>query len=106
MTYTVNVAKSAEKDIQEVSDVIAYDYCDPMAATRLVGRIFDGIDSLSEMPNRYSLSSNPLLAAVGCRQTSVGNFLILYMVDEEELAVNVVAIVYCRRSTDFVKNRI
>ena len=105
MTYTVNVAESAARDIKEIADLIAYDYCDPMAATRLVGRIFDEIESLAEMPFRYSLSSNPLLAAVGCRQTSVGNFLILYMVDDKESAVNVVAIVYCRRTTDFVRNR-
>ena len=42
------------------------------------------------------------LAALDCRQFAVGNFNIVYRVDERSHLVNVVAISYDRRLTDFI----
>ena len=61
MNYRVEIAESAERDISEVADVVAFAYGDPIGASRLANRIFDAIESLSEMPYRFPLSRNPVL---------------------------------------------
>ena len=106
MKYSIRIAESAERDISEISDVVAFAYGDPIGASRLAGRILDAIESLSEMPCRHPVSRNPALAALSCRQFAVGNFNIVYRVDEISHSVNVVAISYDRRLTDFVAERL
>ena len=106
MSYRVEIAESAEHDIAEVSDVVAFAYGDPVGASRLAGRIFGEIESLSEMPARYPLSRNPVLAALDCRQFTVGNFNVIYRIDEATQTVYVVAVAYCRRLTNFVAERL
>ena len=61
MSYQVEVAESAERDIAEVADVVAFAYGDPVGASRLAGRIFDVIASLSEIPGIKRVA--PILAA-------------------------------------------
>lgn len=82
MSYRVKIAESAEHDITEVADVVAFAYGDPVGAFRLATRIFDAIESLSEMPARHPLSRNPVLAAMDCHQFTVGNFNVIYRIDE------------------------
>ena len=106
MSYRVEIAESAERDIAEVSDVVAFAYGDPLGASRLAGRIFDAIESLSEMPARHPLSRNPVLAALDCRQFDVGNFNVVYRINEASQTVYVVAVAYFRRLTDFVAERL
>ena len=105
MTYSIKIAESAEHVITEISDVVAFAYGDPVGAERLAARILDAIESLSEMPYRYPVSHNPALAALNCRQFAVGNFNIVYQVDEGSHTVGVVAISYFRRLTDFIAER-
>lgn len=106
MSYAVEIAESAERDITEISDVVAFAYGDPVGAARIAGRILDEIGTLSEMPARYPISRNPAIAPLGCRQFSVGNFNIVYRIDETSKTVHVVAVSYFRRLTDFVASRI
>lgn len=106
MNYRVDIAESAERDIAEISDVVAFAYGDPAGALRLAGRIFDQIEALAEMPTRYPLSHNPVLAALDCRQFAVGNFNVVYRIDEPAQAVRVVAVAYNRRLTDFIAERL
>ena len=106
MSYRVEIADSAERDLTEISDAVAFAYGDAIGAARLSRRILDEIASLCEMPARYPLSRNPALAALDCRQFAVGNFNIVYRIDDAANAVHVVAIAYSRRLTDFVAQRI
>ena len=84
--------------------------CAPVAEVRerLLSRYEPSraIESLAEMPSRYPLSRNPALAALDCHQFTVGNFNIVCRIDEMAQAVNVVAIAYFRRLTDFVAGRV
>ena len=106
MSYAVEIAESAERDIAAISDVVAFAYGDPIGAAKIASRIFDEIGTLSEMPSRYPISSNPAIAPLGCRQFSVGNFNIVYRIDEPAKTVHVVAVAYFRRLTDFAASRI
>lgn len=106
MSYGVEIAESAERDIADVTDVVAFAYGDPIGASRLAQRILDAAESLSEMPARYPLSRSPALAALGCHQFTVGNFNVVYRIDESAQKVHVVAVAYSRRLTDFVAERI
>ena len=106
MIYRVEIAESAERDISEVADVVAFAYGDPVGASRLANKIFDAIESLSEMPYRFPLSRNPVISALGCHQFAVGNFNIVYRIDDAAETVSVVAVAYSRRLTDFVADRL
>ena len=106
VSYHVEIAESAEHDIAEIADVVAFAYGDSIGASRLANRIFDAIESLSEMPARFPLSHNPVLAALDCRQFTVGNFNVVYRIDESAQKVHVVAVAYFRRLTDFVTERL
>ena len=106
MSYHVEIAESAERDIADVADVVAFAYGDPVGASRLAQRIFDAAASLSEMPYRFPLSRNPVLAALDCHQFAVGNFNIVYRIDETTQTVSVVAVAYFRRLTNFVAERL
>ena len=106
MSYHVEIAESAERDLTEITDVVAFAYGDAIGAARLARRILDAIESLDEMPHRYPLSRNPVLATLDCHQFAVGNFNIVYRINDASNVVNVVAIAYYRRLTDFVVNRI
>ena len=68
MSYHVEIAESAERDLMEITDVVAFAYGDAIGADRLARRILDAIESLDEMPHRYPLSRNPVLAALDCHQ--------------------------------------
>ena len=51
-------------------------------------------------------ATNTLLAAMNCRQLTVGNFNIIYRIDKAAQDVHVVAVAYYRRLTDFAAERI
>ena len=106
MIFAVEIAESAERDITEIADVIAFAYGDPIGAQRVTGRIFAEIESLAEMPMRYPLAENSMLAALQCRQFAVGNFNIIYQIDETKKQVCVVAVAYNRRLPHFVLQRL
>lgn len=106
MSYHVEIAESAEHDITEISDAVAFAYGDPIGAQRLANRIFTAIESLTEMPARFPVSNNPILAALNCHHFAVGNFNIIYRIDEESQTVNVIAVAYYRRLTDFAAERV
>lgn len=106
MSYHVEIAESAERDITEIADAVAFAYGDPIGAQRLADRIFAAIESLTEMPMRFPVSGNPILAALKCHQFAVGNFNIIYRIDETAQTVHVVAVAYYRRLTDFAAERV
>ncbi|MCM1466004.1 MAG: type II toxin-antitoxin system RelE/ParE family toxin [Bacteroidales bacterium] len=68
--------------------------CAPETAARQVGRIMEGIHSLSEMPMRYRLYDDEPWHSQGMRFFPVDNYLVFYLPEEMENTVYIVRIMY------------
>lgn len=87
--YNVNFAKQARADMRGILSYIAGHLREPSTAERMLDRFEEAALSLETMPLRFAPVPDSYLASVGFRMTSVGNYLIFYMVDQESKTVNI-----------------
>ena len=102
--FEVEIAEAAERDLEEISDYIAYRLYNASAALKLIREIQKAFDSLKTMPERQALVVDVYLAAKGLRVLPVANYLIFYRVRQEEAKVIVVRILYNRRAWERILN--
>ena len=69
--YDVEVSLAASIDLEEIFSYISNSFLTEQTAKNLMMKIHETILSLSEMPQRFSLSLDPTLAEKGYRKTSV-----------------------------------
>ena len=99
--YTVNISLAANNDLDEVFSYIANSLHDEQNAVKLMREIQDMILSLSEMPERFSLSLDSTLAKRGYRRAAVKKYVILYTIDKKNKIVNIMRIFH--GSMDYTK---
>ena len=87
--YKIKFTKKAKADIRTAVRYIAVDLREPETAERMAVRIKKEAMSLQSMPERFPLVSDRYLASLGYRTTSVGNYLIFYIVSREEHRVEI-----------------
>jgi plasmid stabilization system protein ParE len=95
--YLVNITGPAEQDIWEAAYYIARELQNRIAAERLLNEIDEAVFSLAEMPLRYALVDDEVLALQGMRSFSVQNYLVFYMVREKSNMVMIERFLYGRR---------
>ena len=95
--YEVLVHKTAKADIRDAVGYIAKNLREPNTARALSLRLRDAILSLSSMPERFPLVRDNYLSSLGIRVTSVGNYLIFYVVNTEEHRVDISRVLYGKR---------
>ncbi len=71
----VVISRRAELDIAEIAGWIEQD--SPRAAGRMVDRLIGAANALSRFPRRY-----PEIGHGGLRKRAVGNYVLLYRVDD------------------------
>lgn len=96
--YDVIVYDSAQDDIRDAVGYVSRTLLEPDTARGLLLRFQEEILSLANIPERFSLVSDPYLASLGFRVTSVGNYLIFYTVRREARKVDVVRVIYGKRN--------
>jgi len=96
--YNVIMTHSARDDLNGISLYIAKELKEPAAAKKLIGKIREAVLNLKEMPTRHSVVSDKNLAIKGIRKIVVDNYLVFYVIFEEEKAVAIVRILYGRRN--------
>ena len=97
-SYKVRMTRPAAKDLEDISAYIANELREPAAAKKLVSKIKEAALGLGEMPTRYALVTDERLALQGIRKLMMGNYIIFYVISEEDAAVTVVRILYSRRN--------
>ena len=95
--YEVKVTRQAMEQMREIVHYISKELLAPEAADKLLDKMQDAIISLSDMPKRYALIEEKPWRHEGVRKIVVKNFLIYYWVDEENLKVQVTAVIYNKR---------
>lgn len=98
MRYDVKLTAQAIGQIEETLQYIARVLAEPETARKWADVLQSEIEKLDFMPSRYPLTEEEPWRARGIRKLPVKNFLIYYLVDEEEKAVWITAVIYGRRN--------
>lgn len=94
MSYSIHITATAERDILRAADYIEFNLKNPTAADHLLDAATKQINSLSDMPEKYHLVDDPVLASWKIRFIIVNNCLAFYTIDKEKQTVIVVRFLY------------
>jgi hypothetical protein len=89
-TYRVIVAPVAAKSIGECARYIAEVGRKPETAAKWVERVYERIASLEAFPQRHTLAQENGQRNYEIRQQIIGNYVVLYSIDEAQAEVHVV----------------
>ena len=94
MSYQVHITSTAEHDIMRAADYIEFTLKNPTATDNLLDVATEQIGSLADLPQKFRLVDDPLLASLGIRFVIINNYLIFYTVDEGKQTVIIVRFLY------------
>ena len=90
--YKVEVADIVTEQLRAISHGIAYDLMAPASAKRVLLKLRESIESLSEMPNRVALTQEEPWHQRGVHKMVVGNYLIYFIACEDIATVKVLMV--------------
>lgn len=90
MSYNIHITSTAERDIMKAADYIEFTLKNPDAADNPLDAADKQINSLSEMPDRFRIVDDPVLAVWEIRFVIVKNYLAFYIIDKAQQGVIVV----------------
>lgn len=94
MSYIIHITATAERDIIRAADYIEFTLKNPTAAEHLLDVATEQINSLADLPEKFRLVDDPVLASWGVRFIIVNNYLAFYTIDKEKQMVIVVRFLY------------
>lgn len=94
MNYNIHITTTAERDIMSAADYIEFTLKNPDAADTLLDHTEKIISSLSDMPDRFHLVDDPVLANWGIRFIIIDNYLAFYTIAKEQQLVIIVRFLY------------
>ena len=94
MSYIIHITATAERDIIRAADYIEFSLKNPTAAEHLLDVATEQINSLTDLPEKFRLVEDPVLASWGIRFIIVNNYLAFYTIDKERQMVIVVRFLY------------
>ena len=92
--YDVSLTSRALRDLDDIYVYIAQTLLVPETALGMVDKIEKEILSLEEMPYRFPERKTGAYANKGYRQLFVGNYTVIYRIDEKRRQVIVITIRY------------
>jgi len=95
--FEVIIECTAHNDLRGILRYITDTLKEPNTAKRIYKAIKEKIEKLDQMPLRYPLVRDDVLAARGLRLMPVENYSVFYVVNETEERVNVLRVLYSRR---------
>ena len=95
--YNVKITSQAEEQIQEIVYYISHELKAPDAALQLLDALEDAFSSLTHFPQRVVLVEEEPWHTNGIHRLPVKNFLIYFWIDEDNMKVQITAIIYGKR---------
>ena len=95
--YNVKITSQAEEQIQEIVYYISHELKAPDAAPQLLDALEDAFSSLIHFPQRVVLVEEEPWNTNGIHRLPVKNFLIYFWIDEDNMRVQITAIIYGKR---------
>jgi toxin ParE1/3/4 len=100
MTYNVKIADQALLDLKMMYEYIANVLIEPAIAEKQYFRIERAAYSLDHMPERFRQYEKEPWRNRNLRAMPVDNYIVFYIVDNENQAVTVIRILHGRRNTE------
>ena len=97
MAFRVKYSEVAADDLFEIISYISDKLCNPQAVERFYNTLNEKLSLLREHPYIFPLHHDEKLNAEGVHFTAIGNYLIFYVIDNDNSIVNIVRILYGRR---------
>ena len=95
--YQVIILPEAQQDIRSIVLYVARELAAPQEALNLQEEFEKEIKSLAKMPKRIKTVDEQPWKDTGIRKTRMKNYYIYFLVDDEEMAVKVNAVIYTGR---------
>lgn len=95
--YKLIILPEAQNDIRSIVLYIARELMAPQAALGLQDEFQKVICSLAKMPKRIKTVEELPWKDAGIRKIRVKNYYLYFLVDDEEMAVKVIAVIYVGR---------
>lgn len=96
-TYNVKITSQAEEQMQETIYYIAHELKAPDAALHLLDALENSFVSLTHFPQRVALMDEEPWHTNGIHRLPVKNFLVYFWIDEDNLRVQIIAVIYEKR---------
>lgn len=96
-TYNVKITSQAESEIQEIIHYITHELKAPEAALHLLDALEDSFTSLARFPQRVALIDDEPWRTKGIHRLPVKNFLVYFWIDEDNMKVQITAVIYGKR---------
>jgi len=92
--YDVIVTQFAEQSLNEIADYIRIKLHAPVAASNIIKIIGNAIYSLNEFPERVTLTEEEPWKSRGIHKMSVKNYLVYFLILEEQHTVYITDVAY------------
>ena len=97
MDYTVKITSQAEEQIQEIMNYITHELKAPDSALHLLNMLEDSFASLTRFPQRVALVNEEPWNTNRIHYLPVQNYLVYFWIDEHNLKVQIIAVIYSKR---------
>lgn len=97
MDYIVKITSQAEEQIQEIVNYITHELMTPESALRLLDTLEDSFSSLTQFPQRVALVNDEPWHTNEIHCLPVKNFLVYFWIDEDNMKVQITAVIYSKR---------
>ena len=95
--YIVKITSQAEAQIQEIVHYISRELKAPDAALHLLDTLEDSFASLAQFPQRVALVDEDPWHTNEIHRLPVKNFLVYFWIDEDNMKVQIIAVIYEKR---------
>ena len=95
--YKLKISKLYDSDVDSCYDYIKDTLKNPKAADDLITKIMDKLNIISENPKIRPLVRDEYLANIGYRLITVKNYMIFYIIGEDNKHLKIVRFLYCKR---------
>ena len=96
--YTLKFSKLYKQDIDSCFDYIKNTLEAPMAAENLIKEILEKLNKIKENPNIRALVQDKYLASLGYRLINVKNYMIFYIIGDDNKHIKIIRFLYSRRN--------
>jgi len=96
--YKLRFSKLYNEDVDLSYNYIKNKLEAPMAADNLIREILEKLNKIKENPNIRSLVQDKYLASMGYRSIKVKNYIIFYIINNDNKTINVVRFLYNKRN--------
>ena len=95
--YSIRFSKLYDNDVDTSYNYIKDNLQAPKAANNLIIEILEKLNKIKENPKIRPLVRDEYLANIGYRLINVKNFMIFYIIDDDNKLIKIIRFLYARR---------